>query len=143
MKHIFIQIPNESLSMITEKAVNKDSVFSSIWFWTSAAEFLLIVFLLIRLKRSKSDLAFSALPKDKIKQAGTAEIDMDDLMNSINGSRELYKELSRVCHPDRFVDTDKQILAEEIFQEISTNKRNFKSLTALKERAKNELNITF
>lgn len=143
MKQFFLQVPSESLEMITEKTANKDSVFSSIWFWTTAAEFLLIVFLLIRLKRSKSDLAFSALPKDKIKQAGTAEIDMDDLMNSINGSRELYKELSRVCHPDRFVDTDKQILAEEIFQEISTNKRNFKSLTALKERAKNELNITF
>jgi curved DNA-binding protein CbpA len=67
--------------------------------------------------------------------------DMKNLVNSIAKSRELYKELSRQCHPDRFVNTDLQPTAEDIFQEISRNKRNYKILLALKERAIEKLNI--
>ncbi|MCH3884774.1 hypothetical protein [Tenacibaculum aquimarinum] len=68
---------------------------------------------------------------------------MDALMNNINSSKLLYKELSRVCHPDRFVNSDKQKIAEEIFKNISKNKRKFKELEILKERAINELKIKF
>ncbi|HLU86830.1 MAG TPA: hypothetical protein VKZ44_03675, partial [Taishania sp.] len=94
-----------------------------------------------KLRYKKSELEFSDLPKEKLKTAKSTSIDMDNLMNSINGAGELYKELSRKCHPDRFVKSDKQSLAEEIFQEISKNKRNFKALQDLKVRAKNELEI--
>lgn len=68
---------------------------------------------------------------------------MGNLMNSINNSSELYKELSRKCHPDRFVNSPDQKLAEEIFQEIARHKRNHEKLIALKERAIAELNIKF
>ena len=37
----------------------------------------------------------------------------------------------------------KQKIAEEIFQEISENERNFEKLSLLKQRAINELNLTF
>jgi hypothetical protein len=99
--------------------------------------------LIIFLKKKNSDLAFSDLPKDTMKNAKTKKIDMDNLMNSINGSRDLYKELSKVCHPDNFVNTDMQTIAEEIFKDISKDKRNYEKLLAIKERAKNELNINF
>jgi curved DNA-binding protein CbpA len=66
---------------------------------------------------------------------------MNSLMDSINGSKDLYKELSRVCHPDRFTNSDKQKNAEEIFQEISKNKRDFNKLSELKKRVIAELNI--
>jgi len=69
--------------------------------------------------------------------------DMDNLMNSINSSKSLYKELSRLCHPDRFIGDEKQNIAQEIFKEISKSKRDFGKLESLKERAKKELNINF
>ena len=68
---------------------------------------------------------------------------MNNLMDSIHNSRNLYKELSKKCHPDRFINDPKQKIAEEIFQEISENERNFEKLSLLKQRAINELNLTF
>lgn len=141
MKQILLQIKSDSLAIETiSKAENS---LDSTWFWIAIIEFSIIVLLLIRLKTKKSDLAFSDLPIDKMKNAKSSSIDMDNLMNSINGSRDLYKELSRACHPDKFVNTEKQKIAEEIFQNISKDKRNFEKLLALKERAKIELNVNF
>jgi len=141
MKQILLQINNDSLALAT--ASKSESLLGSTWFWIAIIEFSIIVLLLIRLKKKKSDLAFSDLPKDKMKNAKSSSIDMDNLMNSINGSRDLYKELSKACHPDKFVNTEKQKIAEEIFQNISKDKRNFEKLLAHKERAKIELNINF
>ncbi|MBK6902420.1 MAG: hypothetical protein IPH04_06325 [Saprospirales bacterium] len=76
------------------------------------------------------------MSKNKIKNIGSTNIDMNNLMNSIHGSRELYKELSKACHPDKFINTDKHKIAEEIFQNISMDKRNYEKLLAHKERAK-------
>lgn len=141
MTHILLQINSDSLAIATTSTSN--GFISSTWFWLSIVEFTVIIFLLIRLRKKKTELAFSDLPKDKMKNAKSSAIDMDNLMNSINGSRDLYKELSKACHPDKFVNTEKQKIAEDIFQDISKDKRNFEKLLALKERAKNELNINF
>jgi len=81
--------------------------------------------------------------KTDIKKSKKTDIDMDNLMNSINGSRDLYKTLNKKCHPDRFVNSDKQELVVKIFQEISRNKRDFEKLNKLKLRAEKELNINF
>ena len=40
---------------------------------------------------------------------------MNNLMDSMHKSRNLYKELSKKCHPDRFINNPKQKIAEEIF----------------------------
>ncbi len=141
MTHILLQIKSDSLAIAATSSSN--GLLSSTWFWLSIIEFTVIIFLLIRLRKKKTELAFSDLPKDKMKNAKSSAIDMDNLMNSINGSRDLYKELSKACHPDKFVNTEKQKIAEDIFQDISKDKRNFEKLLALKERAKNELNINF
>jgi len=141
MTQILLQIKSDSLAMATTSSSN--GLLSSTWFWLSIVEFIFIIFLLIKLKKKKTELAFSDLPKDKMKTAKSSNIDMDNLMNSINGSRDLYKELSKACHPDKFVNTEKQKIAEDIFQDISKDKRNFEKLLVLKERAKNELNINF
>lgn len=113
----------------------------SIWLWIAIAEVVIIVFLLIKLykKRSTNDLA--DINKTAIRKAQKVDVDMDNVINSINGSRKLYKELSRKCHPDLFIDSPKQIIAEDIFQEITRHQRNFEKLSALKVRAINELNI--
>jgi hypothetical protein len=114
-----------------------------IWFWIALIELLIIFYLIFISKKKKSELAFGDLSKKKIRNSKKSEIDMSNVMNSINGSKTLYKELSRSCHPDRFVNSDKQLIAEEIFQDITKHKRDFKKLTELKERAIIELNINF
>jgi len=114
-----------------------------IWFWLSIVEFLLIVYLGYKLsiktrKAESSNSTFAQLEK-----ARKTKIDMEGIMNSINKSKDLYKELSASCHPDRFINSPKQKLAEEIFQEISKNRRNFEELSKLKERAMKELELHF
>ena len=78
-----------------------------------------------------------------MKNAKKSEIDMDNLMNSINGSKDLYKQLSRKCHPDRFINSEKQKIAEVIFQDISKHKRAYNKLLLLKKQAADQLNIKF
>jgi len=141
MKNILLQIASDTTAIIAVKS--SSTIFTSFWFWASLIEFIVIISLLIRLRKRNSNLAFAELTKDKMKNAKETEINMDNLMNSINGSKDLYKELSRLCHPDKFVNKPEQKNAEAIFQEISLNKRNHQKLTLLKERAIKELNINF
>lgn len=139
MKNILLQVKQNSV--VSETIFKIDSTATSLWIWIALIELGFIAFLLFKLNKKEDDLKFGDLSKDKIRTAKKSIVDMDNLMNSINGSKDLFKELSRTCHPDRFINTKKQKNAEDIFQEISKNKRDFKKLSALKERAKMELNI--
>ncbi len=141
MEIILLQIATDSLDMLS--IVNSTSFQTSIWFWLASIEFLIILFLILKLKRTNTNLEFSDVTKENIKKSQKTEIDMDNLMNSINASRDLYKELSSKCHPDRFINTDKQDLADKIFQEISANKRNYQKLIELRHKAIEKLNITY
>jgi hypothetical protein len=135
-----------SLLVITSKevlAAEQASIFKSIWFWITIIEFLVIIFLVYKLFSNKKVSNFTELEVNQLKKSKGTKINMDNLMDSIHNSKGLYKELSRKCHPDRFINDPKQKIAEEIFQEISKNERNFEKLTELKLRAINELNITF
>lgn len=115
----------------------------SMWFWISLIELLLIIYLIYKLKSKKKDIELTALETKHIKDSKNNKIDMGNLMDSIHNSRNLYKELSKKCHPDRFINDPKQKIAEEIFQEITKYERNFEKLRSLKLRAENELNINF
>lgn len=117
--------------------------YETIWFYFTLIEFIIIIILIIRIYKAKSNSQQDNFETDILKNAKNAKIDMSDLMDSINGSRELYKELSRKCHPDKFVNTEKEKIAEELFQEIVKHKRNYKMLGHLKDRAINELNVYF
>lgn len=82
--------------------------------------------------------------KKKIKElelARNTDVDMNNVMNSIYQSKDLYKEISKVCHPDRFINTDKHSLAEEIYKEVTKCKRDYAKLVALKNKVEQELKI--
>ena len=135
-----------ALPTVTKKILqveNEVSLMNSVFFWISILEFIVIIFLVVRFKSKRNKLDFSDLERDTVTSAKSKKIDMNNLMNSINSSRDLYKELSRKCHPDRFINDPKQKIAEEIFQEISRYERNFDKLNLIKTRAINELNVTF
>lgn len=104
---------------------------------------LFIIYLIYKLKSKSKKVELTDLDTNKILNSKNNKIDMNNLMNSIHNSRTLYKELSKKCHPDRFINDPKQKNAEEIFQEITKNERNFEKLSSLKLRAENELNINF
>lgn len=146
MIYTIIQSQNDSLpaitiTKVTAAAAENTSGAISIWFWIALVEFLVITLIIYKSRKKKMDLEFADLPKDKFKSAKGSSIDMGNLMNSINGSKGLYKELSRLCHPDRFINTDKQEASVIIFQELTKHKRNFEKLSKLKEQAITELKI--
>lgn len=118
--------------------INSNSI--NIWHYIAFGEFLIIlslVFYIIYLKRRQTLSKF----EKEILEAKNTDIDMDDLMLSINKSRELYKELSRKCHPDQHMNSEFQKEIEELFKEITKNKRNFQELVKLKDIAANKYNI--
>lgn len=78
--------------------------------------------------------------KDELEKYKKQEVSMDNVFYSINQSKELYKDLSKKCHPDKFIGSEKYHLAEQIFQDLTENKRNYKELLRIKSRIHNELN---
>ena len=138
MKHILF---SQQIDSILMKDIVPVSDINSIWFWLSIIEFIVIAYFSYKLLRKKKNIMFLDLTNDNLKESRNADIDMNSIMDSINQSRDLYVKLCSLCHPDRFVNTSKEKIAEEIFQEISRNKRNFKELSLLKTRATIELDV--
>lgn len=131
----------EQIKLTLSNKIFPLSNINNVWFWFTIIEFGIIAFLGYKLFRNKRKYAISKTSREMIEEARRTDIDMSELMESINKSKDLYKKLSSLCHPDRFVNTTKQKSAENIFQEISENKRNFKELSRLSERARKELEI--
>lgn len=113
--------------------MNSPSLFNPFIITLIALLPVTIVFFLIQ-KRKKIKLKLKAERTD-YRKFKKEEVDMGNLMNSINKSSQLHKELSRKYHPDRFLDQDKKALAEELMKEINGNKTDYKSLLDLKEKA--------
>jgi hypothetical protein len=107
-------------------------------------EFLIIISLVIYIKKKRHQLSEEELAQRKtIKDAKGVDINMTDLIESINKSKALYKQLSSKCHPDRFLAEDIKEKANALIQEITENKNNYAVLLQLKSRAEQELNIQF
>ena len=137
-------IMEDSIAIIDNTVSNMPSMNDSvsIWFWIALVEFILLVLLLLKMQRPKREkLDLSEVKKTDLKNS--ENIDMYNLLDSIHHSKELYKALSKKCHPDKFVNTPLHQIAEEIFQEITRNKRNYKQLIALKAEAINKLDLKF
>ncbi len=110
------------------------------WMWLAIAEFGIIAFLIFKEQLKPKDTARQRFKDESLKQ----EIDFGNIINSSFNSIQLYDELKVKCHPDRFpTDKEKNIIAENIFQEISKNKNNVKRLLELKEEAIQKLKINF
>jgi len=146
MNHILLQIIKDSSKLVP---VNSQSLITNYWFWIAAAELALILLLVNKASKKKMENIpqqeiqnFELTKEDTFQNSKETEIDMDNLMDSIHKSRDLYKKLSSKCHPDRFTDKELNKKADIIFQEITRNQRNYKKLLQLKEVAQSQLNIT-
>lgn len=125
-----------------QEAVVETTFQMNWWLIVAIIQFIVIAFLFY--KNRKLKLALVDPDKfNELRTAKTSDVDMTDLMNNINTSRDEYKDLSKKCHPDRFLDEEKKQKADELFQEISRHKRNSAKLKELKIRAEKELDIKF
>ena len=106
-------------------------------------KFCIIMFGFFNRKNKSSDIdshsADSSLSSKEIEK-----IDMNNIILSIFHAESLYNKLKIKCHPDRFIDNELlRIKAEDIFKEVTENKRNFNRLQELQLIAEGELNIKF
>lgn len=127
---------------ITEGIVNAAEYSNPInwWMWIAIIEFVIILFLILK-RKTKSKITTKNQFK---KEALNEEVDFNNIINSSFHSAKIYDELKVKCHPDRFpTDEEKNLTAENIFQEIVKNKNNIKRLLELKEEAIHKLNIKF
>jgi len=136
----------EHISLITDTLTVQDEsaksfIHCAVWFWISMIQFAMLIFLVTKKFRKKPAVITGEAERVIIKEMTGKKLDMHNLMENINKSNSLYKLLSRKCHPDRFINYPEHKLAEEIFQEITLYRRNYKKLCALRERAIIELNV--
>lgn len=110
-----------------------------VWFWLFFIQLLIILVLVHFLLQKKINEDFAQISKDKVKAFRETEVDLDNVVNSINEAETLYKELSRKYHPDRFLGDSRHEIAESLFQQISAKKRNFSALQKLKAEAEKKL----
>lgn len=112
------------------------------WFVIAMVELLLIIVLLFLRVRSKG--CVDSKKAEFKKKALDENVDFDNIMNSAFHAKEVYDELKGKCHPDKFAtDPEKNAIALDIFQQITENKNNISKLKELKQRAIDELGISF
>ena len=110
------------------------------WLWIALIEFLFIIFFAFKQKISQKNIVNKKFKKDSLEQ----EIDFNNIINSSFNSKQIYDELKVKCHPDLFpTDKEKNLIAENLFQQITENQNNINRLIELKEEAKQKLDINF
>lgn len=69
------------------------------------------------------------------------EIDFSNVVSSSLLAKNLYDELKKICHPDRFLNEQDINKANELFQLVTQNKGDYNKLLSMKERIYRELPI--
>lgn len=113
----------------------------SFWILIISLAFALLAVLGIYLLHIRNKNKNKLDPKltDTIKNAKGNSIDMDNLITSINSAPELYKKLSKIYHPDKYVGTEYEVIAKDIFQSINSKKRDYKALSEIEKEASRSL----
>lgn len=127
----------DSLGLVTDAgSMIASQGISSVWMWIAIIEGIIILCGLA-IYRYKKTIHYQ-LKTDALQE----DIDLSNIINSAFNAEFVYKELSRVCHPDRFApDEAKMRVADELFQRITKNRNNIKELLNLKEEMRQKLKI--
>lgn len=112
------------------------------WILISICEFLIICFLLIKiLRKSKKDDFYV---DSNVTEFKNAEVDLNNVFNSMFNSKNLYDILKRKIHPDKFPnDVDQFNIASELATLLNEHKNNFAKLNEIKSIAEEKLGLTF
>lgn len=132
-----LQVANETITKSIATGSNEQINW---WLWIAIIEFVFIIFLVIKQKLKPRDTTRQKFKKESLEK----EVDFNNIINSSFNSKQLYDALKVKCHPDLFpTDKEKNLIAENLFQEITKNQNNAKRLIELKEEAIQKLNINF
>lgn len=133
----------DSLKVAINEVVEQSTVNSgentNWWMWLALLELGLISLLVLNQKIGKKNNRKRKLREDSLGQ----EVNFKNVIESSFHAKAMYDLLKVKCHPDRFPDTEKNVVADALFQEITRNKRNLEKLTELKAEAEKKLSITF
>lgn len=69
------------------------------------------------------------------------EIDFGNVVSSSLLAKNLYDELKKICHPDKFLNEQDINKANELFQLVTQNKGDYNKLLSIKEQIYRELPI--
>lgn len=129
---------NDTIHQLTGQMQQTSSTGINIWLIVAIVEFAVIVYLLLtKLNISNSK---KAQIKNEVMQEGS--IDFSNVLNNAFNSKEIYDDLKKKCHPDRFVDdAEREAIANELFQRITQNQHNIDNLRKLREEAVQKLGI--
>lgn len=129
---------NDTIHQLTGQMQQTSSTGINIWLIVAIVEFAVIVYLLLtKLNISNSKKAQN---KNEVMQEGS--IDFSNVLNNAFNSKEIYDDLKKKCHPDRFVDdAEREAIANELFQRITQNQHNIDNLRKLREEAVQKLGI--
>ena len=129
---------NDTIQQLTGQMQQTSSTGINIWLIVTIVEFAVIVYLLLtKLNISNSK---KAQIKNEVMQEGS--IDFSNVLNNAFNSKEIYDDLKKKCHPDRFVDdAEREAIANELFQRITQNQHNIDNLRKLREEAVQKLGI--
>ena len=129
---------NDTIHQLTGQMQQTSSTGINIWLIVAIVEFAVIVYLLLtKLNISNSK---KAQIKNEVMQEGS--IDFSNVLNNAFNSKEIYDDLKKKCHPDRFVDdAEREVIANELFQRITQNQHNIDNLRKLREEAVQKLGI--
>lgn len=128
-----LQIDSLALVKIGEGNIHG---ISSIWMWVAIIEGCIILGSLIwnsYKKTTRCQIKSRVLQED---------MDLSNIFNSAFNAEPLYKELIRVCHPDRFAPDEKKMrIADELFQRVTKNRNNIKELQNLRDEINQKLKL--
>lgn len=119
----------DSLAVVPcPQIVEHGAVWSELWLWVALAEAVVIVLLLAAL-RYRTSTAY------RQKQEVLAEMpDFGNVLSSAFHAEQLYRELIRRCHPDRYApDQTKMMLANELAAQLAKHKHNLKELKRIEK----------
>lgn len=110
------------------------------WMIIAIVEFVIILVLIARATMRHGPETEKQRIKKKVMDEGT--VDFGNIVNSAFNAPQLYKDLMRKCHPDRFApDADKMAIADDITMRLGKCKHDVKALQQLKKEAEEKLNI--
>lgn len=129
---------NDTIHQLTGQMQQTSSTGINIWLIVAIVEFAVIVYLLLT-KLNISNRKKAQI-KNEVMQEGS--IDFSNVLNNAFNSKEIYDDLKKKCHPDRFVDdAEREAIANELFQRITQNQHNIDNLRKLREEAVQKLGI--
>ena len=113
---------------------------SNLWMWISIFEAICIIVLLLILLVSQNK--YTEIQRQFKANAQKEDVDFNNIIVSSFHAGDLYNQLKKVCHPDRFSSNPELMSkADNLFQQITQNKHDLKKLQELKAEAMKELHI--